>query len=173
MAQSIKKRVLRGLNFAIVDEADSILIDESRTPLIISGGERANANTYIYADRFVKSLHKKRDFEIDVKKKTCSLTDSGADAAERAFGIKNIYNPEYNDLVHRIHQALKANYIMKKNVEYMVSDGEIHLIDQFTGRVMKGREYSDGLQQAIQAKENVKIKQETITMASITYQNFF
>ncbi len=173
MAQSIKKRVLRGLNFAIVDEADSILIDESRTPLIISGGERANANTYIYADRFVKSLNKRRDFEIDVKKKTCSLTDSGADAAERAFGIKNIYNPEYNDLVHRIHQALKANYIMKKNVEYMVSDGEIHLIDQFTGRVMKGREYSDGLQQAIQAKENVKIKQETITMASITYQNFF
>ena len=173
MAQTIKKRVLRGLNFAIVDEADSILIDESRTPLIISGGERANANTYIYADRFVKSLHKKRDFEIDVKKKTCALTDSGADAAERAFGIKNIYNPEYNDLVHRIHQALKANYIMKKNVEYMVSDGEIHLIDQFTGRVMKGREYSDGLQQAIQAKENVKIKQETITMASITYQNFF
>ena len=173
MAQSINKRVLRGLNFAIVDEADSILIDESRTPLIISGGERANANTYIYADRFVKSLNKRRDFEIDVKKKTCSLTDSGADAAERAFGIKNIYNPEYNDLVHRIHQALKANYIMKKNVEYMVADGEIHLIDQFTGRVMKGREYSDGLQQAIQAKENVKIKQETITMASITYQNFF
>ena len=173
MAQSIKKRVLRGLNFAIVDEADSILIDESRTPLIISGGERANANTYIYADRFVKSLNKRKDFEIDVKKKTCSLTDSGADAAERAFGIKNIYNPEYNDLVHRIHQALKANYIMKKNVEYMVADGEIHLIDQFTGRVMKGREYSDGLQQAIQAKENVKIKQETITMASITYQNFF
>ena len=173
MAQSTKKRVLRGLNFAIVDEADSILIDESRTPLIISGGERANANTYIYADRFVKSLNKRRDFEIDVKKKTCSLTDSGADAAERAFGIKNIYNPEYNDLVHRIHQALKANYIMKKNVEYMVADGEIHLIDQFTGRVMKGREYSDGLQQAIQAKENVKIKQETITMASITYQNFF
>ena len=173
MAQSTKKRVLRGLNFAIVDEADSILIDESRTPLIISGGERANANTYIYADRFVKSLNKRRDFEIDVKKKTCSLTDSGADAAERAFGIKNIYNPEYNDLVHRIHQALKANYIMKKNVEYMVADGEIHLIDQFTGRVMKGREYSDGLHQAIQAKENVKIKQETITMASITYQNFF
>lgn len=173
MAQSIKKRVQRGLHYCIVDEADSILIDESRTPLIISGGERANANTYIYADRFVKSLKKERDFTIDVKTKSVSLTDAGNDAAEKAFGIKNIYAPEYNDLVHRIHQALKANYVMKKNVEYMVAEGEIHLIDQFTGRVMKGREYSDGLQQAIQAKENVKIKQETITMASITYQNFF
>lgn len=173
MAQSVSKRVLRGLNFAIVDEADSILIDESRTPLIISGGERAPANTYIFADRFVKSLRKERDFTIDVKTKSCNLTDSGVDACEKAFGIKNLYAPEYNDLVHRIHQALKANFIMKRNVEYMVSDGEIHLIDQFTGRVMKGREYSDGLQQAIQAKENVKIKQETITMATITYQNFF
>ena len=173
MAQSTSKRVLRGLNFAIVDEADSILIDESRTPLIISGGERAPANTYIFADRFVKSLKKDRDFTIDVKTKACSLTDSGADSCEKAFGIKNLYAPEYNDLVHRIHQALKANFVMKRNVEYMVSDGEIHLIDQFTGRVMKGREYSDGLQQAIQAKENVKIKQETITMATITYQNFF
>ena len=173
MAQTVARRVQRGLNFAIVDEADSILIDESRTPLIISGGERASASTYEFADRFVKSLKKERDFSIDVKTKACSLTDEGSTAAERAFGVKNIYNPEYNDLVHRIHQALKANYIMKKNVEYMVKDDEIHLIDQFTGRVMKGREYSDGLQQAIQAKEHVKIKQETITMASITYQNFF
>ena len=173
MAQSVQKRVLRGLNFAIVDEADSILIDESRTPLIISGGERAPANTYIFADRFVKSLRKERDFTIDVKTKSCNLTDAGADACERAFGIKNLYAPEYNDLVHRIHQALKANFVMKKNVEYMVADDEIHLIDQFTGRIMKGREYSDGLHQAIQAKENVKIKQETITMATITYQNFF
>jgi preprotein translocase subunit SecA len=173
MAQSVEKRVLRGLNFAIVDEADSILIDESRTPLIISGGERAPANTYIFADRFVKSLKKERDFTIDIKTKSCSLTDAGADACEKAFGIKNLYAPEFNDLVHRIHQALKANFVMKRNVEYMVADGEIHLIDQFTGRVMKGREYSDGLQQAIQAKENVKIKQETITMATITYQNFF
>lgn len=173
MAQSVNKRVLRGLNYAIVDEADSILIDESRTPLIISGGERAPANTYIYADRFVKSLRKERDFTIDIKTKSCNLTDAGADACEKAFGIKNLYAPEHNDLVHRIHQALKANFIFKRNVEYMVSDGEIFLIDQFTGRVMKGREYSDGLHQAIQAKENVKIKQETITMATITYQNFF
>ena len=176
MAQTIERRVLRGLHYAIVDEADSILIDESRTPLIISGGERASASTYIFADRFVKSLRKEKDFTIDIKTKTCSLTDSGVDAAQRAFNVQNIYdssNPANQDLVHRIQQALKANYIMKRNVEYMVSDGEIHLIDSFTGRVLKGREYSDGLQQAIQAKENVKIKQETITMATITYQNFF
>ena len=176
MAQTTSRRVLRGLNFAIVDEADSILIDESRTPLIISGGERASASTYQFADRFCKSLRKDRDFKIDVESKTCSLTDAGVDAAERAFGLKNIYdssNPANADLVHRITQALKANYIMKRGVEYMVKDDEVLLIDAFTGRVLKGREYSDGLQQALQAKENVKIKQETITMATITYQNFF
>ncbi len=176
MAQQVERRVLRGLNYAIVDEADSILIDESRTPLIISGGERASASTYIFADRFTKSLRKDKDFTIDIKTKTCSLTDSGIDMAEKAFNIKNIYdssNPANADLVHRITQALKANYIMKRGVEYMVKDNEILLIDAFTGRVLKGREYSDGLQQALQAKENVKIKQETITMATITYQNFF
>ena len=176
MAQTVDRRVLRGLNYAIVDEADSILIDESRTPLIISGGERANASTYIFADRFCKSLKKEEDFTIDIKTKTCSLTDKGVDKAEKAFGITNIYdasNPANVDLVHRITQALKANYIMKRGVEYMVKDDEVLLIDAFTGRILKGREYSDGLQQALQAKENVKIKQETITMATITYQNFF
>ncbi len=176
MAQSVEKRVLRGLNFAIVDEADSILIDESRTPLIISGGERASSAAYQYADRFCKSLKKDRDFTIDIESKTASLTDAGVDAAEKVFGLKNIYdssNIQNADLVHRITQALKANYIMKRGVEYMVKDDEILLIDAFTGRVLKGREYSDGLQQALQAKENVKIKQETITMATITYQNFF
>ena len=176
MAQTTARRVLRGLNFAIVDEADSILIDESRTPLIISGGERASASTYQFADRFCKALRKDRDFKIDIETKTCSLTDAGVDAAERAFGVKNIYdssNPANADLVHRITQALKANYIMKRGVEYMVKDDEVLLIDAFTGRVLKGREYSDGLQQALQAKENVKIKQETVTMATITYQNFF
>ncbi len=176
MAQSVDRRVLRGLNYAIVDEADSILIDESRTPLIISGGERASASTYIFADRFCKSLRKDKDFTIDIKTKTCSLTDSGVDKAEKAFSVKNIYdssNPANADLVHRITQALKANYIMKRGVEYMVKDDEVLLIDAFTGRVLKGREYSDGLQQALQAKENVKIKQETVTMATITYQNFF
>ena len=174
MAPTAEARVLRGLNYAVIDEADSILIDESRTPLIISGGAKASASQYTVADRFVKALRKNKDFTIDIKTKSCNLTDSGNDKAERMFGIKNLYDPEYADLVHRIVQALKANYIMMRDVEYLVdSEGEIQLIDQFTGRILKGREYSDGLQQAIQAKENVKIKQETVTLATITYQNFF
>ena len=174
MAQNADRRVLRGLKYAVIDEADSILIDESRTPLIISGGAKAAPSQYTVADRFVKTLKKDRDFTIDIKSKTCSLTDAGNDKACRMFGVKNIYDPQYADLVHRIHQALKANYIMQRDVEYMVdADNEIQLIDQFTGRILKGREYSDGLHQAIQAKENVKIKQETVTMATITYQNFF
>ncbi|MDR1697994.1 MAG: preprotein translocase subunit SecA [Erysipelotrichaceae bacterium] len=174
MSQDPNRRVLRGLEYAVIDEADSILIDESRTPLIISGGSKASASQYTVADRFVKLLQREKDFVIDIKTKTANLTDEGNTKAERMFGIKNLYDPEYADLVHRIHQALKANYIMGRDVEYMVdAEGEIQLIDQFTGRVLKGREYSDGLQQAIQAKENVKIKQETITMATVTYQNFF
>ena len=191
MAPSTSQRVLRSLNYCIVDEADSVLIDESRTPLIISGGAKASASQYTVSDRFVKMLiastqvddeYKKRhpdyipdgDYEVDVKTKACTLTDKGVDKAEKMFGIKNLYAPEYQDLVHRIHQALKANYIMGRDVEYLVDqENEIQLIDQFTGRVLKGREYSDGLQQAIQAKEGVKIKEETVTLATITYQNFF
>ena len=174
MTHSLSNRVLRGLKFCIVDEADSVLIDESRTPLIISGGQKASASQYQVADRFVKVLKKNVDFEIDIKTKSCSLTDSGTDKAERMFGIRNLYDPENQDLVHRIHQALKANYIMGRDVEYMVDrDRQIQLIDQFTGRIMKGREYNDGLQQAIQAKEGVEIKQETVVLATITYQNFF
>lgn len=174
MAPNLQGRVLRGLEFTVVDEADSILIDESRTPLIISGGSRAPASQYQVADRFVKYLKKDVDYTIDVKDKTCSLTDSGNEKAERMFGIRNLYDPENQDLVHRIHQALKANYIMARDVEYMVDkDRQIQLIDQFTGRIMPGREYNDGLQQAIQAKEGVEIKQETTVMATITYQNFF
>ena len=174
MAPSLAGRVLRGLNFTVVDEADSILIDESRTPLIISGGSRAPASQYQVADRFVKRLRKDADFTIDVKDKTCSLTDSGNDKAEKMFGIHSLYDPENSDLVHRIHQALKANYIMARDVEYMVDkEHKIQLIDQFTGRIMPGREYNDGLQQAIQAKEGVEIKQETVVLATITYQNFF
>ena len=173
MATRPQDRVLRGLHFAIVDEADSILIDESRTPLIISGGSGITANSYVTADRFVKSLRKDKDFTYDIKKKSCTLTDKGVDKVEAAFGIENLYDPQYSDLVHRIHQALKANFTMQKDVEYMVSNDEILLIDSFTGRVLQGREYSDGLQQAIQAKEHVTIKPETITLATITYQNFF
>ena len=174
MATDMEHRVLRGLNFCIVDEADSILIDESRTPLIISGGARASASQYTVADRFVKALKKNVDFEIDVKEKTVNLTDSGNSKADKMFGIKNLYDPEYADLVHRIHNALRANYIMARDVDYLVdAEGQIQIIDQFTGRVLPGREWSDGLHQAVQAKENVEIKQETITMATITYQNFF
>ena len=191
MAPSKSQRVLRGLNFCIVDEADSVLIDESRTPLIISGGAKASMSQYQIADRFVKMLKRSTDvdedykrkhpeyipdgdFVVDVKTKSCSLTDKGVDKAEKMFGIPNLYAPQYQDLVHRIHQALKANYIMTRDVEYLVDqDYTIQLIDQFTGRVLKGREYSDGLQQAIQAKEGVKIKEETVTLATITYQNFF
>ena len=174
MATEMSRRVLRGLNFCLIDEADSILIDESRTPLIISGGARTSASQYTVADRFVKSLKKDRDYSVDVKEKTVNLTDDGNQKAERMFGIKNLYDPEYADLVHRIHNALRANYIMARDVDYLVdAEGQVQIIDQFTGRVLPGREWSDGLHQAVQAKENVEIKMETVTMATITYQNFF
>ena len=174
MATDMAHRVLRGLNFCLIDEADSILIDESRTPLIISGGARTSASQYTVADRFVKSLKKDKDYVVDVKEKTVNLTDEGNKKAERMFGIKNLYDPEYADLVHRIHNALRANYIMARDVDYLVdANNQIQIIDQFTGRVLPGREWSDGLHQAVQAKENVEIKMETVTMATITYQNFF
>ena len=174
MATDMQHRVLRGLNFCLIDEADSILIDESRTPLIISGGARTSASQYTVADRFVKSLKKDKDYAIDVKEKTVNLTDDGNQKAERMFGIKNLYDPEYADLVHRIHNALRANFIMIRDVDYLVdANGQVQIIDQFTGRVLPGREWSDGLHQAVQAKENVEIKMETVTMATITYQNFF
>ncbi|MCR5184659.1 MAG: preprotein translocase subunit SecA [Bacilli bacterium] len=174
MATDMQHRVLRGLNFCLIDEADSILIDESRTPLIISGGARTSASQYTVADRFVKALRKEKDYTVDVKEKTVNLTDEGNHKAERMFGIKNLYDPEYADLVHRIHNALRANYIMARDVDYLVdAEGQVQIIDQFTGRVLPGREWSDGLHQAVQAKENVEIKMETVTMATITYQNFF
>lgn len=174
MAPTLEGRVLRGLYFTVVDEADSILVDESRTPLIISGGQKSAASQYQVADRFVKYLRKDKDYEIDIKDKACSLTEEGTAKAEKMFGVRNLYDPENEDLIHRIHQALKANYIMARDVEYMVdSEHKIQLIDQFTGRIMPGREYNDGLQQAIQAKEGVEIKQETVVLATITYQNFF
>lgn len=173
MAKSVQNRVLRGLHFAIVDEADSILIDESRTPLIISGGSGITASSYITADRAVKRLRRDVDYTIDIEKKVATLTDKGVERIQQMFSITNIYDAEWADLTHRITQALKANYIMRRDTEYMVADNEILLIDGFTGRVMKGREYSDGLQQALQAKEHVEIKPETVTLATITYQNFF
>ena len=173
MVTRVQDRVLRGLNFALVDEVDSILIDESRTPLIISGGQKQTANLYIQADKFVKRLEENEDYEIDVKSRVCTLTESGVEKAEKAFRVNNLYELENTQLVHHLTQALKANYIMAKDVEYVVDQDEIVIVDQFTGRLMKGRAYSDGLHQAIEAKEGVSIKQETSTLATITYQNFF
>lgn len=182
MVTELEDKVLRPLNYALVDEVDSILIDESRTPLIISGGKKNTAALYIQADRFAKSLTVDKDFEVDIESKTVSLTAKGIAKAEKGFKIKNLYDPEHTALVHHINQALKANYTMARDVEYMIAteDGShdirnasIMIIDQFTGRVMPGRAYSDGLHQAIEAKEGVPIKEETVTLATITYQNFF
>ena len=175
MVTNAKDRVQRGLNFALVDEVDSILIDESRTPLIISGGMKQTANLYLQADRFVKRLKLDEDYEIDVKGRTCQLTETGVSKAEKAFRIENLYNLEHTQLLHRINQALKANYIMAKDVEYVVDkeNDQIHIVDPNTGRLMKGREWSDGLHQAVCAKEGISIRQETTVLATITYQNFF
>ncbi len=166
-------RVQRPLNFAIVDEVDSVLIDEARTPLIISGGQMNSANLYQDADRFVKSLKEDDGYLYDESTKSVTLTDEGSEKAEKAFHVNNLYEIENASLVHYINQALRANYSMKKDVDYVVQDGEIVIVDPFTGRLMKGRAYSDGLHQAIEAKEGVKINQETKTLATITFQNLF
>ena len=167
-----ENRVQRPLNFAIVDEVDSVLIDEARTPLIISGGEMKSANLYTDADRFAKSL-KQEEYIYDEKTKNVSLSDDGVKKAEKHFNLDNLYSLDNSELVHYINQALRANYSMHKDVDYVVQDGEVVIVDQFTGRLMKGRAYSDGLHQAIEAKENVKINQETKTLATITFQNLF
>ena len=166
-------RVQRPLNFAIIDEVDSVLIDEARTPLIISGGDMHSANLYIDADRFAKSLKEEKDFIYDEKTKSVNLTESGSDKAESTFHIDNLYSIDNSSLLHYINQALRANYSMKNDVDYVVQDGEVVIVDQFTGRLMKGRAYSDGLHQAIEAKEGVEINQETKTLATITFQNLF
>ncbi len=163
---------LRGLNYAIIDETDSILIDEARTPLIISGRAKNSKASYQAADEFVKSLTEE-DYEVDVESKTVQLLESGVVKAEKMFRLENLYDTENVSLVHRINNAMKANLIFTNGVEYVVSDGEVLIVDQFTGRILKGRQYSDGLHQAIEAKEGVEVKQETVTVATITYQNFF
>ncbi|MCI1283958.1 MAG: preprotein translocase subunit SecA [Lacticaseibacillus songhuajiangensis] len=168
-----EQMVQRPLNFAIVDEVDSILIDEARTPLIISGGAQQSTGLYIRADRFVKTLSEDVDYKIDWPTKTASLTDVGIQKATKNFGLKNLYDTENTALTHHLDQALRANYIMLKDIDYMVQDGEVLIVDQFTGRAMEGRRYSDGLHQAIEAKEGVEIQDESQTMANITYQNFF
>lgn len=173
MVTRVEDRVLRPLNFALIDEVDSVLVDESRTPLIISGGARQTKGLYQSADRYAKSLTKEEDFLFDERSRTVQLTDEGVTKAEKAFNIKNLYDIENTQLVHHINQALKANFVMMKDVEYVVQEDTVVIVDQFTGRVMPGREYSDGLHQALEAKEGVNIKQESVTLATITYQNFF
>ena len=173
MVQRKEDRTQRGLNYCIIDEIDSILIDEARTPLIISGGRFNAANLYTEADSAVKKLNTEEDFTVDEKTKTVMLTEAGSKKIEKHFKLDNLYDAENTALVHHVNQALKANYGMKVDVDYVVHDGAILIVDQFTGRLMQGRQFSEGLHQAIEAKEGVKINEETKTLATITFQNLF
>ncbi|MBQ4099367.1 MAG: preprotein translocase subunit SecA [Clostridia bacterium] len=177
LRDNLKKRmsdmVQRGLNFAIVDEVDSILIDEARTPLIISGRGEKSSTLYIDCNRFVKTLKADEDYTLDIKDKTVQITENGANKAEKFFGIENLADIENADLNHHIQQALKAHFIFKRDTDYLVNDGEIIIVDEFTGRLMIGRRYSEGLHQAIEAKENVTVRNENKTHATITFQNYF
>ena len=166
-------RVQRGLNFAIVDEVDSVLIDEARTPLIISGGSMHTSNQYMDAQRFVEKLKENEDFNIDEKTQSISLTDEGSKKCEKFYNIENMYDVKYSALVHHVNQALRANFIMHNEVDYIVQNGEVVIVDQFTGRLMHGRQFSEGLHQALEAKERVQINEETKTLATITFQNLF
>ena len=173
MVVRVEDRVQRPLNFVIIDEVDSVLIDEARTPLIISGGRMQSANLYIQADKFVKTLKENEGYIYDEKTKATSLDAEGIKKAEKHFNVKNLYDLEHATLVHFINQALHANYSMKKDFDYVIQDGKIVIVDQFTGRLMPGRNFSEGLHQAIEAKEGVQINEETKTLATITFQNLF
>ena len=173
MVIHMEERVQRALNFCIVDEVDSILIDEARTPLIISGMGDKSTKFYNVADNFVKTLVNEKDFTVDEKANAVLLTDNGIIKAEKYFGIENYADSQNLELQHYVTQALKANYTMRADKDYMVKDNEIVIIDEFTGRLMEGRRYSDGLHQAIEAKEGVKIQRESKTLATITFQNYF
>ncbi|MEG0332671.1 MAG: preprotein translocase subunit SecA [Clostridium sp.] len=168
-----EERVQRPLNFAIVDEVDSILIDEARTPLIISGEGDKSTHLYSYADGFVKTLTREEDFTVDEKQRGILMTDKGVEKAEKFFSLDNYADPENMEIQHHVIQALKAHNLMQRDIDYVVRDGEIIIVDEFTGRLMDGRRYSDGLHQAIEAKEGVKIERESKTLATITFQNYF
>ncbi|HOP57185.1 MAG TPA: preprotein translocase subunit SecA [Bacillota bacterium] len=165
--------VQRPLNFAIIDEVDSILIDEARTPLIISGGEKSTAEMYKQANYFAIRLKEEEDFAIDIKEKTVNLTEEGIKKAEAFFNLENLYDISNVVLLHHINNALKANFTMSRDVDYVVHEGKVIIVDPFTGRLMHGRQFSEGLHQALEAKEAVEIKKETTIMATITFQNFF
>ncbi|TWW12984.1 protein translocase subunit SecA [Dellaglioa algida] len=165
--------VQRPLNYVIVDEVDSILIDEARTPLIISGQAEKTTAMYVRADRFAKTLTEEEDYKIDLESKSISLTEEGIRKGEKYFGLDNLFDTDNTILTHHLDNALRANFVMLRDKDYVVQDGEVMIVDQFTGRIMEGRRYSDGVHQAIEAKEHVEIEDETKTMANITYQNFF
>ncbi|WII37213.1 preprotein translocase subunit SecA [Paenibacillus thiaminolyticus] len=168
-----EQMVQRPLNFAIIDEVDSILIDEARTPLIISGQAAKSTELYHIADTFVKTLKPEEDFTIDVKTRQVALTEAGVSKAEKVLGVENLFDVKNVTLNHHVLQALKANSIMRRDVDYVVNDGEIVIVDEFTGRMMAGRRYSDGLHQAIEAKEKLEVQNESMTLATITFQNYF
>ena len=172
MAVDINKRMSRGYDFVIIDEVDSILIDEARTPLIISGPSGESSDSYVIADKFAKNL-REEDYSIDEKQKTIHLTESGVIKAERYYKLDNLSDVDNTEINHDINNALRARFIMKKDNDYIVSNNEVFIVDEFTGRIMVGRRYSDGLHQAIEAKEGLKVNAENKTLASITLQNFF
>ena len=165
--------VLRPLHFAVLDEVDSILIDEARTPLIISGQANRSTSFYSRCDFFIKGLKEEEDYTIDVQSKSINFTEEGIDKAEQAFRVENLYDVNNQELVHHLDQSLRANYIMIRDHDYVIDEEQVKIVDQFTGRIMDGRRYSDGLHQAIEAKEGVEVQKETKTMATITFQNFF
>ncbi|AAP12054.1 preprotein translocase subunit SecA [Bacillus cereus] len=165
--------VQRPLHFAIIDEVDSILVDEARTPLIISGQAQKSTELYMFANAFVRTLENEKDYSFDVKTKNVMLTEDGITKAEKAFHIENLFDLKHVALLHHINQGLRAHVVMHRDTDYVVQEGEIVIVDQFTGRLMKGRRYSEGLHQAIEAKEGVEIQNESMTLATITFQNYF
>ncbi len=165
--------IVRETKLCNVDEVDSILIDEARTPLIISGPSEESTDKYYKIDKIIPKLKKDIDFTVDEKTKTAVLTEEGSLKVERLLGVGNLYDPSNIELVHHVLQALRAHTLFKRDVDYVVKDGEVIIVDEFTGRLMPGRRWSDGLHQAIEAKEGVKIESENQTLATITFQNYF
>ena len=173
MHYTLEECVQRGYNYAIVDEVDSILVDEARTPLIISGPAEESTDKYYKINKLIYQLQKERDFMIDEKARSAYLTEEGVARIERLINIDNLYDPKYVDFLHHINQALKAHQFFAKDVDYIVKDGQVIIVDEFTGRLMAGRRFSEGLHQALEAKENVKIERENQTLATVTFQNYF
>src|SRR5215470_10140223 len=173
MKYDLKDCVQRGHQFAIVDEVDSILIDEARTPLIISGPAEESTDKYYRVDKIIPKLIKEIDYTLDEKMRTATLTEEGVSKCERLLNVGNLFDPANMDVIHHVYQALRAHTLFQRDVDYVVKDGEVVIVDEFTGRQMPGRRWSDGLHQAVEAKENVKIERENQTLATITFQNYF